>query len=289
MLELTVGDIKPFMELAKSQVGGFNFDDFDALFDHVETLLRQYGQWTDEIAANLALARQELAAHPEWFDITSEDFFTGFDDLLAKYPPETRLIDIPELSGGSPDPVGPNEEYPAGYDVEAFPYAFSQVKVDFDPQTGEVTVTGAGGFQFSSAGIERLEFQDGVLALDLDGIAGQAYRIYQAAFDRDPDIAGLSYWIKSMDGGESLLEVATGFLNSVEFAAVYGSDASNETFIAKLYENILGREGEAAGLDYWEQQLTSGWNRAQVLASFSESGENVTGVAPAIADGIWYA
>lgn len=33
---------------------------------------------------------------------------------------------------------------------------------------------------------ERLTFSDGTLAFDLDDVAGQAYRVYQAAFDRTP-------------------------------------------------------------------------------------------------------
>jgi len=34
--------------------------------------------------------------------------------------------------------------------------------------------------------------------------------------------------------------------------------------------------------------MATGISRAEVLAGFSESAENIAGVAPAIADGIWY-
>jgi Ca2+-binding RTX toxin-like protein len=45
-------------------------------------------------------------------------------------------------------------------------------------------------------GVERLQFGDSVLAFDtVKGTPGQAYRLYQAAFDRTPDSAGLGYWI----------------------------------------------------------------------------------------------
>ncbi|CAN7509532.1 DUF4214 domain-containing protein [Rhizobium sp. LjRoot30] len=136
--------------------------------------------------------------------------------------------------------------------------------------------------------VERLHFSDGVLAFDLAGNAGQAYRVYQAAFDRTPDTGGLSYWIKAMDGGTSLIDVAAGFVGSAEFASVYGANPSNLDFIDKLYENVLGRDGEAGGISYWVGQLDAGVSRQQVLAGFAESAENVAGVAPAIADGIWY-
>src|SRR5690606_35606360 len=42
--------------------------------------------------------------------------------------------------------------------------------------------------------VERISFSDKTIALDTAGTAGMAYRLYQAAFDRTPDQAGLSYW-----------------------------------------------------------------------------------------------
>lgn len=151
---------------------------------------------------------------------------------------------------------------------------------------GNLTVTGQGTDNFLN--IERLQFTDGTLALDTSGNAGQAYRIYKAAFDRTPDSGGLSFWIKTMDGGRSLNDVATGFVNSAEFASVYGSAPSNSQFVDKLYQNVLGRSGEAGGVSYWVGRLDSGASKAEVLAGFSESAENVTGVSTKIADGIWY-
>ena len=47
--------------------------------------------------------------------------------------------------------------------------------------------------------VERLVFSDVTVALDLDGVGGQAYRIYKAAFDREPDSGGLGYWIAQME------------------------------------------------------------------------------------------
>ncbi len=136
--------------------------------------------------------------------------------------------------------------------------------------------------------VERVKFDNGTLALDFDGNAGQAYRVYQAAFDRTPDAGGLSFWIKSMDGGRSLNDVATGFVNSAEFASVYGSAPSNSQFVDKLYHNVLGRDGEAGGIAYWNGRLDSGVSKVAVLAGFSESAENVTGVSAKVADGIWF-
>lgn len=139
----------------------------------------------------------------------------------------------------------------------------------------------------TTVSIERIVFDDGTLALDYDGNAGQAYRIYQAAFDRTPDTAGVAFWVNEIDNGMSLLQVASGFLQSAEFLSIYGTNPSNLDFIERLYQNVLGREGEAAGVDYWLDQMQQGADRAQVLASFSESQENVVGVMPQIENGIW--
>ncbi len=290
MSGLTIGDLRPLIDLAKSQVTGLVITDFDILFDQIEDLLRSFGQLTPEIEANLDLARNELKANPGLFDIGKAEFINGVDELLLKYPPETLLSDIPELAGGDGGDGGgvdPDINFPDFIDFESIPALFSETQVTFDPQTGGFVIT-APGYTFSGSGLERIVFVDGILAFDFDGGAGQAYRIYEAAFDRMPDLGGLSYWIRSIDSGASLLSVAEGFINSAEFKSVYGENPTDAELISKLYQNILNREGEAAGIDYWLDQLGSGASRAQVLANFSESPENVQGVAPAISDGIWY-
>lgn len=177
----------------------------------------------------------------------------------------------------------------AGTDTVVYEASRSQVTVVRDAG-GRPTASTSPQGQDSFASIERLEFTDGTLAYDVGAgeTAGSAYRIYQAAFDRTPDNGGLAFWIESMDAGTSLIDVANGFVQSAEFAAVYGPGVSSEAFVEQLYRNVLGRDGEAAGVDYWVGQLAAGASRAQVLAGFSESAENIAGVAPAITDGIWY-
>ena len=122
--------------------------------------------------------------------------------------------------------------------------------------------------------IERLQFTDKTLAFDLDGNAGQAYRLYQAAFDRVPDQGGLGYWIDQMDSGMGLSQVATGFINSAEFKALYGNNPSNAEFVTLLYDNVLHRAPDTGGYDFWMNELAHGVSREQVLTGFSESTEN---------------
>lgn len=149
----------------------------------------------------------------------------------------------------------------------------------------------AGAKADTLAGIERIHFtlSNDVLALDVDGVAGKAYRLYQSAFDRAPDKAGIGFWINAMEkGGATLLQVAQGFIASDEFNTKYGANASDIDFVTRLYKNVLHRAGEPAGMEYWTGKLAAGANRAEVLAAFSESPENAAGVAKLIGNGFLY-
>lgn len=137
--------------------------------------------------------------------------------------------------------------------------------------------------------IDRVHFSDAVVAFDGNGHGGQAYRLYQAAFDRKPDPAGLGYWIGILDSGHSLQVAADAFLNSSEFQSLYGTAPSNAFFVDKLYRNILHRAPEAEGYDYWLDILDRGIaGRAQVLAEFSESVENRAALMGVMQNGIEY-
>ncbi len=135
----------------------------------------------------------------------------------------------------------------------------------------------------------RLRFNDTSIALDIDGAAGQVYRLYRSAFKRAPDVAGLSGWIQAMDGGASFDAVASDFGKSAEFKTLYGENPSNAAMIARLYLNILGREGDRAGVEHWNSMLDKKLiTQVQLMVAFSESAENRAAVAPLIELGIGY-
>jgi Domain of unknown function (DUF4214) len=139
--------------------------------------------------------------------------------------------------------------------------------------------------------VERIAFEDGTLAFDADGLAGQAYRLYQACFDRTPDTEGLGFWIKQLDAGNvTLTQAANLFIGSEEFAEVYGTPQAlaDVHYLALLYANVLDRVPDASGFGFWRDQQENGLTRADMLVYFSESTENVARVATAIDDGIWY-
>ena len=137
--------------------------------------------------------------------------------------------------------------------------------------------------------VERLKFTDGCVAIDIDGNAGEAYRLYKAALDRVPDETGLGDWIYALDTG--LLDlggVASGFINSAEFKGKYGNAPTNDEFITLLYQNVLDRLPDAQGFADWQRAFDLGQTRESVLIGFSESPENQANVIALIANGIQY-
>lgn len=152
------------------------------------------------------------------------------------------------------------------------------------PSTGpEPAVT------YDELSANRLLFADATVALDISGVAGKVYRLYQAAFNRKPDLGGLGFWIAQADRGAAMKDIAASFIASQEFINLYGANPSNESFVTSLYYNVLHRAPDPAGYNYWVNILnTNAATRADVLASMSESAENISGVAPSLTHGIQY-
>jgi hypothetical protein len=136
--------------------------------------------------------------------------------------------------------------------------------------------------------VERFKFNDVSLAFDVNGNAGQAFRLYKAALDRTPDAQGLGYWIYSLDQNVSLKTIAAGFVSSAEFLNKFYGDGSNATFVTALYNNVLDRIPEQSGYNYWVNSLNQGTSRADVLIGFSESPENYANTVNFISAGATY-
>lgn len=152
---------------------------------------------------------------------------------------------------------------------------------------GKITVTKPSGTD-TLVSVERIEFTDGALVYDLDSMnAPAAYRLYGGAFDRTPDEGGLVFWTDYLDKGGTLFQAAAGFVASAEFAALYGANLSDADFVDQLYLNVLGREGEAAGVGFWNGYLADGGDRAAALVDFTQLPEYVGLSQANIVNGYW--
>jgi Ca2+-binding RTX toxin-like protein len=175
-----------------------------------------------------------------------------------------------------------------GDGIDTAVFVFNRSAYGVVRSSSTITIAGPEGTDTLTA-VERARFADAWLAFDIDGNAGQTYRLYQAAFARQPDLDGLSFWIGQMDRGAALTAVAQAFIGSAEFIAKYGANPSNTDFVTLLYQNVLNRLPDAGGLAFWVNQLNTGTiTRPEVLIGFSESTENKANLLPAIGNGIAY-
>ena len=139
---------------------------------------------------------------------------------------------------------------------------------------GNDNITGGAGNDLIEGGAGN-DILNGDIAHNHDTHYGQIYRLYKATLAREPDVEGLKGWAASLRAGTSLESIITGFVNSVEFQATYGS-TSNEAFVTLLYNNVLGRSPDSGGFTYWTTLLNSGsMSREQVVLNFSESLEHI--------------
>jgi hypothetical protein len=157
------------------------------------------------------------------------------------------------------------------------------------PGTGTISLTGFTAYGVQLVNFERVILGDKGTAFDTDGAAGQAYRLYQAAFDRTPDDFGIGFWISQLDKGIPLLDVADAFVGSAEFKDKYAKATTNAALVDQFYANILHRAPDPTGQAFWtgvlDKHLAS---LADVLVHFSESPENVAALVGTIQDGISY-
>jgi hypothetical protein len=136
--------------------------------------------------------------------------------------------------------------------------------------------------------VEAVRFADGVEYFGPDSSGAAVYRLYLAALGRPADAIGLGEAAAALEAGAaSTRAVAAALVASPEFAGRYGAP-DNAGFVALLYQNVLGRAPDAAGLTFWLGGLDNGaLGRADVVLGLSESAEFRAATAPALANGIW--
>lgn len=247
---------------------------------------------------------------PSPFEIVDSDGDGGTDllslgfraELLRQVAPfPTDLEGLPYLltAGGTGRDLlldRPEAQVFAGStDVDTVAFAGARAQSILSFVAGSAATISMGAAPDIIGSVERLRFTDGTLALDValpgqgESNTGSAYRLYEAAFNRTPDNAGLAFWIKQLDAGAFTRErMAQGFIDSTEFKSVYGADPSATNLVNGFYKNILGRNPEPGGLSFWVSQLEGKpGNRAFVLDNIANSTENQQGLINVIGQGVW--
>ena len=181
---------------------------------------------------------------------------------------------------------GLDNKFPTEYIAKSgnsYDYAFinqgnNQYGIKADNSTKIDSITGISEVEFTDKSIDIAKDVIGVFdqVTGLNTDSGKMFRLYNAAFARFPDEDGLKYWIGNFSSGiDDERAVSSSFLASAEFKERYGDNITHETYVQNLYLNVLNRELDQGGYDYWVGNLNNGIEqRHEVLLGFSESAEN---------------
>jgi hypothetical protein len=88
---------------------------------------------------------------------------------------------------------------------------------------------------------------------------------YTQYLGRGPDASGLSYWTDQLQNrGVSDERLAASFIGSPEYIANHGG--TGEAWVKGMYQDLLGRDVDGFGLQYWLDQLSSQAQTPQQVA-----------------------
>ncbi|WP_372593542.1 DUF4214 domain-containing protein [Actinotalea sp.] len=96
-------------------------------------------------------------------------------------------------------------------------------------------------------------------------------RFYQDTLGREPDAAGLAGWVAAARSGMPVAQIAAAFYGSPEYFARVGGDRG--VWVRDLYDVLLFRAPDAAGVAHWLGLLEQGTGRDAIAYSFYQSRE----------------
>ncbi|MEO0624995.1 MAG: DUF4214 domain-containing protein [Pseudomonadota bacterium] len=145
---------------------------------------------------------------------------------------------------------------------------------------GNVTLESLGLVEDLEDGIELL-----IEAVDTNSLPGgltveeaqTVALLYEAGLGRAADADGLNFWIDQREASFTERDLAEAFVSSAEFEAQVGDPdgLSNRQLVEALYQNVLERDGDEGGVDFWTGVANSpGVETADLLLAFSASDEN---------------
>lgn len=92
---------------------------------------------------------------------------------------------------------------------------------------------------------------------------------YETYLGRSADADGSQYWVGQMANGVTKEQMEADFIGSPEYINDHGG--AGQGWVSGMYEDLLGREPDAAGLQYWDAQLAAGADPTSVAHGFAAS------------------
>lgn len=281
MDQLTVGDIRPLLTLAANSP---LLDDSEGIASQLRGILISLGV---TITSELDEALTLIEANPILVSAGVEELRSAIENL----PDETLLSDVEGFGTAEPgDGAGVTQDQ-NGNDIQTFTLPFSGTTISVEDDG--VTVTLPGEEPQKLVGLERLEFTDGTLFLDIEDGAGLVKAAYNALLgNSQPDAAGFDFWLDHYEGGTiDTFALTNAFTQTDAFAQQYGAVLNNaEALVQSIYNNLFDREADAAGLTFWKEYLDANGIADTVdeaLAYMMQSDEFAGLVGTTYSDGVF--
>ena len=280
MEELTVGDIRPLLTLIADNP---LLNDSEGLASQLRSIITSLGV---PITAELDAALTAIEANPILISAGVEELRSAIADL-----PDSALIS--EIEGlSSVDPISPEITQDAnGNAIQSFQLPFSGTTISIEAD--EVTVTIPGEEPQKLVGLDRLEFIDGTLFLDVEDGAGLVKTAYEALLgNAQPDAEGFDFWLNLYEGGTiNTFALTNAFTQTEAFSQQYEAVLSDsESLIRSIYQNLFDREADDAGLNFWTEYLDLNGIASSVdeaLAYMMQSDEFAQLVGTTYSDGVF--
>ena len=103
------------------------------------------------------------------------------------------------------------------------------------------------------------------IAGSLEAHARSVDDAYQLVLGRDADASGRAFWAQKLKGGQRYDSLVGDLAASPEFWAAAGR--TNTGYVNRLYQRLLGRAPDPAGLEHWLGRREAGESRNRVAAA----------------------
>jgi hypothetical protein len=139
-------------------------------------------------------------------------------------------------------------------------------------------------------GVERLDFQDIDVAIDMDGHAGTVAKLLSALFGQsylgNEQYVGIG--LRMLDGGTSESDAAALAIGTQVFTSLAGS-TSNADFVELVFQNVMGTAPTQSQLNEYVGMLDSGvQTKASLAVIAAESSYNAVHLTGVMETGIEY-
>jgi hypothetical protein len=118
--------------------------------------------------------------------------------------------------------------------------------------------------QIASGGSSSRETMARAMLFGPEGSRNEVGRAYRTILGRNPDATGADYWTNHLQRRD-VVDLRVLLYASNEYWQRAGAD--NSAWVHSLYQAILGRQPEAAGLEYWTTLADNGTPRALIVAA----------------------